>query len=296
MSILSKITFIHSTTFQTKPSDSAGELRSKGKQIFESKEQQATFRSAFTSTSQFSFSQNQLQFLKVKCAQILSSMLTRIATTPGQSSFSSNGRSTTTQVKFPTICVNNLIKSTALPLGYQGKVKPDATKQCDLPECTISSQNNDWTVLTGCFHSFHNTCLNGSNSCPLCKDFLKEKVQELGQIAKQAILNPNSSTEVHVPDVNQDNGNEGSDSGLDSPTKNTIAREMEQDEFENIITQLHQEIESLNPTSQPLTISSHNQRPTRASNTSETTAKVPPHCRKCHHPVRGHKKIQWFTG
>ena len=96
------------------------------------------------------------------------------------------------QVKFPTICANNPIKSTALPFGYQGKVTPDATKQCDLPECTISIQNEDWTVLTGCFHSFHNTCLNGLNSCPLCKDFLKEKVQELGQIAKQAILNPSN--------------------------------------------------------------------------------------------------------
>ena len=272
---------------QTKPSDSADELRNKAKQIFESKEQQATFRSAFTSPSQFSFSQNQLQFLKVKCAQVISSMLTRIATTPGQSSFSTNGK-TSTQVKFPTICANNSIKSTALPLGYQGKVKPDATKQCDLPECTMSSQNDDWTVLTGCFHSFHNTCLNGLNSCPLCKDFLKEKVQELGQIAKQAILNPNSSTEV--PAVSQDNGNEGSDSGLDSPTETTTAREMEQDEFENVIRQLHHEIASLNPTSQPLPTSSHNQTLTRASNTSETITKLPPHCRKCHHPVRGHKR------
>jgi len=55
----------------------------------------------------------------------LSAMLTKIATTPGQSSFSSN-ENKTTQVKFPTICANNPIKSTALPLGYQGKVKPDA--------------------------------------------------------------------------------------------------------------------------------------------------------------------------
>ena len=76
-------------------------------------------------------------------------MLTRTATTPGQSSFSSNGN-TTTKVKFPTICANNPIKSTALPLGYQGKIKPDATiKQRDLPECTMSSQNDEWTVLTG---------------------------------------------------------------------------------------------------------------------------------------------------
>lgn len=150
----------------------------------------------------------------------------------------------------------------------------------------MSSQNDDWTVLTGCFHSFHNTCFDGLNSCPLCNDFLKEKVQELGQTGKQAILN--SSTEV--PAVSQDNINEGSDSGLNSPTETSPAGEMEPGEFENTIRQLHHEIASLHPTSQPLPISSHNQRLTRASNTSETTAKVPPHCRKCHYPVCGHKR------
>jgi len=76
-------------------------------------------------------------------------MLTRIATTPGQSSLSSNGNKTN-QAKFLTIFANNPIKSTSLPLGYQGKVKPNATKQCDLPECTMSSQNDEWTILTGC--------------------------------------------------------------------------------------------------------------------------------------------------
>ena len=51
---------------QSKPSDTAEQLRKKAKQIFQSKEQQANFRSHFTSPLQFSFSQNQLQFLKVR--------------------------------------------------------------------------------------------------------------------------------------------------------------------------------------------------------------------------------------
>ena len=102
----------------------------------------------------------------------------------------------------------------------------------------MSSQNDDWTVLTGCFHSFHNTCFDGLNSCPLCNDFLKEKVQELGQTGKQAILN--SSTEV--PAVSQDNRNEGSDSGLNSSTETSTAGEMEPGEFENTIRQLHHEV------------------------------------------------------
>ena len=97
--------------------------------------------------------------------------------------------------------------------------------------------------------------MNGLNSYPLRKNFLKEKVQELGQTAKQAILNPSSSNEV--PAVSQDNGNEGSDSGLNSLTETSTAREMEPDEFKNIVKQLHHEIASLHPTSQPLPISSH---------------------------------------
>ena len=46
--------------------------------------------------------------------------------------------------------------------------------------------------------SFHDECLNGSSSCPLRKDFLKEKVKDLGEISKKAILNPASTT--HVPE------------------------------------------------------------------------------------------------
>ena len=53
---------------QTKSSDSADQLRKKAKTIFQSKEKQCNFRSFFTAPKQFSFSQNQLQFLKVKCA------------------------------------------------------------------------------------------------------------------------------------------------------------------------------------------------------------------------------------
>ena len=39
------------------------------------KEKQCNFRSFFTSPKQFSFSHNQLQFLKVKCAKVLTDMV-----------------------------------------------------------------------------------------------------------------------------------------------------------------------------------------------------------------------------
>ena len=49
---------------QTKGSDTADELRKKAKSIFQSKDKQSHFRSFFTTPKQFSFSHNQLRFLK----------------------------------------------------------------------------------------------------------------------------------------------------------------------------------------------------------------------------------------
>ncbi|KAK2551336.1 hypothetical protein P5673_027730 [Acropora cervicornis] len=220
---------------QSKPSDTAEQLRKKSKQIFQSKEQQDNFRSHFTSPSQFSFSQNQLKFLKVKCAQILCSIFTQISSSPGQSSFFSNRNtgSHVTHVKSPNIRQNNPVKMSVLPLGYHTQVRADQTKQCDLPDCENSNPNEDWILLTGCFHSFHKTCLNDVISCPLSKDFLKDKIEELGKIAKQALFNPSSSSYV------ADNREEGSDAGLDSLSETTAIREMGQDEFNNVIRQLN---------------------------------------------------------
>ncbi|XP_074630934.1 uncharacterized protein LOC141889515 isoform X6 [Acropora palmata] len=84
--------------------------------------------------------------------------------------------------------------------GYHGEIKPDQAKQCDLRACNISTQDKDWTLLHGCFHFFHNECLNGSTSCPLCKDFLKEKVKDLGSVQSAVIpVSPN----VHVRGTQQ---------------------------------------------------------------------------------------------
>ena len=68
------------------------------------------------------------------------------------------------------------------------------------------------------------------NSCPLCKDFLKDEIEELGKNAKQAILNPSSSSDL------ADDREEGSGAGLDSFSETTDIREMSQDEFNNVIS------------------------------------------------------------
>ena len=270
---------------QTKPSDTAEELCKKAKAIFQSKEKQSNFRSFFTSPKQFSFSHNQLQFLKVKCAKVLSDMFKKIAQAPGEGSFPTCRGKRTGHVTFPTMCSNIPAKTTILPLGYHCSTKPDNTKKCDLPGCKISTPNESWSILTGCFHSFHCKCLDESTSCPLCKDFLKTKVQELGEVAKEAILHP------HATDT--DNHTESTTAAVTDSTgdeENHGVREMEKEEYENLIEKLNNELANLSPPPQPCLASNANQRPSQNTSCNSTAPRAPPHCSKCHHPVRGHKR------
>ena len=140
------------------------------------------------------FSHNQLQFLKVKCAKVLTDMVQKkIAQVPREGSFSTCRGKGIGCVTFPTMCSNIPTKTTILPLRYHCTIKPDNTKKCDLPGCNISNPNESWSVLTGCFQSIHCKCLDEFTSCPLCKDFLQKKVQELGEIAKEATLHPHAT-------------------------------------------------------------------------------------------------------
>ena len=112
-------------------------------------------------------------------------MLRKISQSPGQSLFCSKHRCKTS---VPTHVILPKMSSNNLPLGYHREIKPDQTKQCDLPQCNISSQDENWTLA--CLLSlFPSRCLNGSTSCTLCKDSVKQKVKELGQIAKKPLYN-----------------------------------------------------------------------------------------------------------
>ena len=137
------------------------------------------------------FSHNQLQCLKVKCTHGYGTK--KIAQVPREGSFSTCTGKRIGCVTFPTICSNIPTKTTILPLRYHCNIKPDNTEKCDLPGCNISNPNESWSILIGCFQSIHCKCLDESTSCPLCKDFLQKKVQELGEIAKEATLHPHAT-------------------------------------------------------------------------------------------------------
>ncbi len=179
---------------QTKPSDTAEKLTNRAKSIFESKERQANFRSIFTPPKQFSFSQQQLQFLKAKCAQFLTNILSLIHSKPGSASMTKEKK--TRYVCLPDVFGIIKMKYIVLPLGFNSTTVPNENCRCDNKSCTVNNPNESWQLFQGCWHSFHKTCLNGTSCCPLCKKLLTHKVQELGLVAKEAILYPLSDEET----------------------------------------------------------------------------------------------------
>ena len=88
------------------------------------------------------------------------------------------------------------MKYTVLPLGFNSSTVPNENCKCDQKLCKVDNPTESWQLFQGCWHSFHKACLNDETSCPLCKQLLTEKVQELGLVAKDAILNPKDDKDM----------------------------------------------------------------------------------------------------
>ena len=71
---------------QTQPSDTAKKLQERAKCIFQSKSEQANFRFNFTPPKQFHFSQPQIRYLKVRCAEFLTNIFKAISNNLGAAS------------------------------------------------------------------------------------------------------------------------------------------------------------------------------------------------------------------
>ena len=128
--------------------------------------------------------QNSFRFLTIsfRCAKVLTDMVKKkIAQAPGEGSFSTCRGKRIDHVTFSTMCSNIPAKNTILPLGYHCNIKPDNTKKCDLPGCNISTPNESWSILTGCFHSFHykNNVLMSPLLVHCTKTFCKRKYKRL---------------------------------------------------------------------------------------------------------------------
>ena len=187
---------------QTQPSDTADKLQQRAKGIFQSKTKQANFRSNFTPPKHFNYSQQQLQCLKVRCAEFLTNTFIEIRNHIG--SASSFIKRKTKHFYLPHIFGEADVKSTALPLGFSTKQEPNQDCKCDLHSCTVDTDNEPWKIYQGCWHSLHVKCLNGANFCPICHGFLETKVKELGKTAQDAILHQNTTKEAQPNDISDD--------------------------------------------------------------------------------------------
>ena len=77
------------------------------------------------------------------------------------------------------------MKNCILPLGCHFHPPPDASKRCDNPSCSVSS-DLPWKLFEGCWRSFHLCCLNGLNVCVICQDGLKKNMKSLSKTANEA--------------------------------------------------------------------------------------------------------------
>ena len=166
---------------QTKHSDTALLLTRKVKSMFQSKAKQMHFRSIFTPPKHFSFSHGQLKYLKLKCARFLADILAAVRNNPSHTSFhfSMNKKRKKITVIMPEVFGKKRMDDVILPLGFHGERPPDEDMHCDLPGC--KEERGEWSILQGCWHSFHDKCLQNLSHCPLCKKLLESKIDELGK-------------------------------------------------------------------------------------------------------------------
>ena len=231
---------------QTKHSDTATQLTRKVKSIFQSKAKQMNFRSTFTPPKHFSFSHGQLKYLKLKCSIFLTDLLSKIANNPSNTSFQfsknkNNGRKLT--VIMPEIFGERRMKDIVLPFGFHGEIPPDEDMKCDLPCCKVKS--DEWSILQGCWHSFHDKCLGDLSHCPLCKTLVKQKIEQLGKVAREAIFNGKSSATIDG-EIMPDNEGDDDDDDDDDGSSNTIPN-VEPEYMEETITSLNRRINCLKP-------------------------------------------------
>ena len=204
----------------------------------------------------------------------------KIAQNPWKGEFRGKGK--TLRVVLPRIFGPDPVKTKVLPLGYCSEIMPDPDRICDMPGCTVTN-DAEWVLLEGCSHSFHLACLSEIQHCPLCQKFIQQKADSLGTTAKNAILNPkNRNTEK----------NKGSDSVTPQDESNLLDTSKEptcnvpNSEIKDLdanITYLINQISTLSPIAPP------SQRK-HSKQQQPTTVTKPPHCKKCGHLVKGHKR------
>ena len=95
----------------------------------------------------------------------------------------------------PDLFGTTVMTETVLPLGFQSKTLTSEDVKCDLPNCSITDEQQPWSIFKGCGHSFHDCCVD-DNYCPICKQFLNRKIQELGKTIQDGIFDTGSQPNI----------------------------------------------------------------------------------------------------
>jgi hypothetical protein len=136
----------------------------------------------------------------------------------------------------------NVMPQTVLPLGFQSKISISEDAKCDLPNCQITDNHQPWTILRGCGHSFHECCID-EYYCPICKQFLDEKVKDLGKTIQDGIFHTSAK-----PDGEESPDSETDEDTIDDlETSSCMVQSVEaiNDEIRNLISKTPQKCDHL---------------------------------------------------
>ena len=242
---------------QTKPYYSVEQLVQKAKSIFASKSEQHNFRSAFTPPHYYSFTGKQLNSLKVKAATVLKCIFVNKSMNLSKGNFDIDSE----------LWGGDAIPKKCLPLGYHAKIVPNSAKHCDLPGCILKESSESWKRFDGCWHAYHNICVEGKVTCPICKSHIRKEIFRLADIAKKAVSTPSFDTPTQQ-------------SGEEVSSEHPQVSETSDDEMTKAIADLQSEILDLSPPSLCDNISVE---------VGKQTVSKGNHCKVCQHAIKGHK-------
>ena len=144
--------------------------------IFTSKTEIKHFKSVFTPPKSFAFTRSALKSLKVKAAGIICNILKLMTNVESGTKLSTDLQLNCNNIK-------------CLPLGFHINKPPNSSICCDMPGCPHQSDDLEWKIFNGCFHSFHTKCLQNVDHCPICQRYLQLVIEQLSTTAKDSIFN-----------------------------------------------------------------------------------------------------------
>ena len=287
------VEFVHSLARKsTNPTDTVEQLREKFFSLFAVWERQVKFREAFTPPKNYVFSRRQLTALFSRVASIIVTISSSIANESGAAfplPRAPGQRRDLSLWKVLALFGNVLMKTDFMPLGFQFSPHPNQGKRCDLPDCIILS-DTPWKIFEGCWYSFHLSCLDVADVCPICRTGIETAISSLATIANKYI-HPQENLgdctgEVDTAAGDADSGNNGDDDDLlTSPVNANI------DQLLQNLTHQVMALSVRSPPVQPLSPTTRSTSSSQPLPRQSSLQRRPPHCTTCCHLMQGHQRL-----